>query len=221
MKLKIFKNKKLVEVLEGADLVAILSDTFNDAVENEPFSYAYFSACQEDESLSSSDGDEFVAGLFKIFNKVIDNGGYQFDFEPYLVVTTKKEMTLYLKQLHDWYDPIFIDVRNSEKNIGQRFLIDSVNKKEFSGIKLFDKISNEVFEIAKDLLENSPLGPSVKEDAGNLGYYFSDEEAINKAVNDATDLLIRNLAAIYYTRYIDSDKKEELDAFFNSNTQEG
>lgn len=215
MKLKIFKKNELVETLDAADLVAILSTASNDALESAPFSYAYFSACQKDESLSSSYGDKFVVGLFKIFNKLLEKGGYRFEFEPYLVMRTKRDMALYLSHVHDWHEQILIEVKKDKEKIGQRFLFDSNANMDINSIKLFDKVFNEVFDIANDLLDNPPLGPAAKDDTESLGLFISNETVIVPIVAEVTDLLIRKLAAIYNTTYVDSDKEEEMKAVFS------
>ena len=126
MKLKIFKNNKLVEVLEGADLVAILSDASAYGSKENPFSYAYSNACDNDKSVNSSDGNEFVAALFKVFKKVIDKRGYRFSFEPCLVVTTYDEMDLYLKHVHTYEKPELIDIKAKED--GLAFDVSSLNE---------------------------------------------------------------------------------------------
>lgn len=203
MKLKIFKNNKLVEVLEGADLVAILSDAFNDAIESEPFSYAYFSACQEDDSISSSDGDEFVLGLFKTLKKVIDDGGYQLTFEPCLTVTTYEEMDFYLKHVHTYDKPELIDIKTIEDTIRARCLIDSL------GNPLRNDLAEKVNQVVKDFLNESPMKVAIDEDDKDVINSIADESFIQKTVDESTDLIIAGLTKIYFTNYIKCEKENE------------
>ena len=214
MKLKIFKKDYLVDSEEGADLVAILSIASKFATEENRFFYPYFEACENDKSLNSSYGDKFVLGLFEVFNKLLEKGGYRFEFEPYLVMRTKRDMALYLSHVHDWHEQILIEVKKDNEKIGQRFLFDSNANMDFNSIKLFDNVSNKVLDIANDLLDSPPLGPAAKDDTGSLGPFLSDETVIVPIINEVTDLLIRKLAAIYNTTYVDSDKEEEMKAVF-------
>ena len=203
MKLKIFKNNNLVEVLEGADLVAILSAAFNDAIESDPFSYAYFSACQEDDSISSSDGDEFVLGLFKALKKVTDDGGYQLTFEPCLTVTTYEEMDLYLKHVHTYAKPELIDIKTVEAGIRARCLIDSV------GNPLRNDLAVKVNQVVKDFLNESPMKVAIGEDDKDFITSLLDEDEIGRIVNDSTDLIINRLGKLYFTNYIKYAKENE------------
>ena len=214
MKLKIFKKDYLVDSEDGADLVAILSDASKFATKEHRFFYPYFEACENDKSLNSSYGDKFVLGLFEVFNKLLEKGGYRFEFEPYLVMRTKRDMALYLSHVHDWHEQILIEVKKDNEKIGQRFLFDSNTNMDFKSIKLFDKVFNEVLDIANDLLDSPSLDSAAKDDTGSLGPYLSDETVINPIVYEVTDLLIRKLAAIYNTTYVDSDKEEEMKAVF-------
>lgn len=214
MKLKIFKKNELVETLDAADLVAILSDALKFADETYPFSYAYFNECQNDESLSSSYGDKFVVGLFKSFKRLLENGGYRFEFEPYLVMKTKRDMALYLSHVHDWHEQILIEVKKDKEKIGQRFLFDSNTSEDTKSIKLSEKVFTKVLDITIDLLDSPSLASVAKDDTEILGPYLSAETVINPIINEVTDLLIRRLSAIYNTTYVDSDKEEEMKAVF-------
>ena len=203
MKLKIFKNNELVETLDAADLVAILSDASAYGSKENPFSYAYSNACDNDKSVNSSDGNEFVAALFKVFKKVIDKRGYRFSFEPCLVVTTYDEMDLYLKHVHTYAKPELIDIKTVEAGIRARCLIDSV------GNPLRNDLAVKVNQVVKDFLNESPMKVAIGEDDKDFITSLLDEDEIGRIVNDSTDLIINRLGKLYFTNYIKYAKENE------------
>ena len=208
MKLKIFKNNELVETLDAADLVAILSDASAYGSKENPFSYAYSNACDNDKLVNSSDGNEFVAALFKVFKKVIDKRGYRFSFEPCLVVTTYDEMDLYLKHVHTYEKPELIDIKAKEDEIRARCLIDSaVNS--FRNDLVF-----KVNQLLWDFLNAPPMKTAVDEDNKDVIGSIADEIEIENLGDELSDLIIARLSEIHFTNYIKYETELEKRTIF-------
>ena len=208
MKLKIFKDNNLIETLDAADFVAILSDASAYGGKDYTFSYAYSNACENDKSVKSSDGNEFVAALFKVFKKVIKKRGYQFSFEPCLVVTTYDEMDLYLKNVHTYEKPELIDIKAKEDEIRARCLIDSaVNS--FRNDLVF-----KVDQLLWGFLNAPPMKTAVDEDNKDVIGSIADEIEIKNLGDELTDLIIARLSEIHFTNYIKYETEEEKRTIF-------